>query len=86
MSTPCDALCRAMQPPLRHQPQAPRHSFATYLLEEGADVRSIQERLGQVQSSTRQHYAHVKVPQLMDVYKELDPRASAAAKGELTGA
>ena len=69
----CIAVAKGLSPDVH--PHTLRHAFGTHMLEEGADLRAIQELLGHERLATTQRYTQLSVKHMMDVYDQTHPRA-----------
>lgn len=69
-----DQVARECGFPMRVHPHALRHTFATHMLDAGADLRAVQELLGHQSLSTTQKYTHLSIDRLMETYDKAHPR------------
>ncbi len=77
-----ESLCLAAGLPEVISPHVLRHSFATHLLEAGADMRAVQELLGHARLSTTQRYIHLNLAKIVETYDKAHPRAQETKKGK----
>ena len=75
-----DAMAQSAGLAQHTHPHTLRHSFATHLLESGADLRSVQELLGHARLTTTQRYTHLELSRIMRVYDQAHPRSSESEK------